>query len=197
MLNNGKRGYSKPDSKSEGLNMSYHGDHVLQKNGIAKQISTLAQAKTPNPKQVTEPAIEAMFAEAGLPESWQYKQRLNFTVITLCRLDPMRWRYDRTHDVWRYYMDGGMTIVVANRQAPDIGVLVDCHDAIILPVVWTDNLVPEAVKKYWSIVFQMDELLNGVEYERDDLTERILEVRELLANEGREEEGKIPRLPKE
>jgi len=39
--------------------------------------------------------------------------------------------------------------------------------------------------------------LNGVEYERDDLTERILEVRELLANEGREEEGKIPRLPKE
>ena len=94
-------------------------------------------------------------------------------------------------------MDGGMTIVVANKQAPDIGVLVDCHDAIILPVVWTDNLVPEAVKKYWSIVFQMDELLNGVEDERDDLTERILEVRELLANEGREEEGKIPRLPKE
>ncbi len=195
-MNNGKRGYSKPNSKSEGLNMTMHGTHVLQKSGIERQVSTLSQSVLPCPRTVKEPTIECMVKEAQLPEYWQFKSHLTYTVITLCRLDPMRWRYDKTHEVWRYYMDGGMTIVVPNKQAPDMGVLVDCHDAIILPIAWTDNLVPETVKKYWSIVFQMDELLNDVEYERDDLTERIIEVREKLEAEGREDEGKIPRLPK-
>lgn len=186
----------KPGNRSEGLNMSYHGDHLLQKGGVEKMASVMGQAATPGQKRTADDlTVEAMLREADLPEHWSSKERADYTVLTLCRLDPMRWRYDKEHDVWRYYMDGGMTLVVPNKVCPDLGVLCDAHDAIIIPVVWTDNLLPETVKKYWDIVFNMDELLNQVELEREDLTERILDVRERLEAEGRESEGRIPRLP--
>ena len=186
----------KPGSKSEGFHLSTHGDHLLQKSGVEKMASAMGQAATPDKKRTADHLTsQAMVREAGLPEYWRSRERVDYTVLTLCRLDPMRWRYDKEHDVWRYYMDGGMTLVVPNKVCPDMGVLCDAHDAIIIPVVWTDNLLPETVKKYWDIVFNMDELLNQVELELEDLTERILDVRERLEAEGRKAEGLIPRLP--
>lgn len=175
-----KESKSKSKSKGEGLHLRLLGNHEIQRERVAEQVSAISQGSTPSKKQTFDEALEAMLADSGLPDSWDFRTRKNVTKVTLCRLDPMRWRYDNRRDVWRYYIDGGLSIVAPNKKAPTMGVLCDCHDNVIIPILWTDNILPESITNYWNIVFKMDDMLDELEDEREDLTERILELKEKL-----------------